>query len=58
MQQMGLAPAVQESGALVANFMRNLRASGLSEAASVSSPQRVGIEERAGAQVEPDSSTR
>ena len=52
-----MAP-VQDSGALVSNFMRSLRESGPSKAASASSPQRLGAEEGMGAQAELDDSNR
>ncbi|SRR5260221_1927289 len=59
MQQRGLGLAVQDSGASITNFMRNLRESGLLKAPSTSGPHRLGDEEgMPGVQVELDGSNR
>lgn len=55
-QQRGLEPAIEDGAALIANFMRNLRASGQSKVASAGDPQRLGVEEGEGAQTELDGS--
>ncbi len=57
-QQRGLGPAVQDSGASITNFMRNLRENGLIKAASTSSPHRLGDEDGTGVQTELDGSNR
>ena len=50
--QQTLGPTVEDSTMAITNFMRNLRASGLS------SPQGLGVEEEPGAQTEPGGSNR
>jgi len=52
MMQQSLGPTVEDSAASITNFMRNLRASGLS------SPQRLGVKEGPGAQTELGGSNR
>jgi len=42
-------PTDQDGAALLSNFIRNLRESGLSQAASASNPQGLGIEDDTGA---------
>jgi hypothetical protein len=58
MQQRGLGAAVQDSDASITNFMKNMRESGQIQAASASGPQRLGVEEGAGAQTELGGSNR
>ena len=55
-QQRGLELAVKDGAALIANFIRNLQASGQSKVASAGDPQRLGVDEGEGAQTELDSS--
>lgn len=58
MQQRGSEPANQDAAALVKNFMRNLRASRPSEAASAAYFQELSVKGGAGVQIERDGSNR